>query len=306
MRIGLIYQYKNKINGKIYIGQTTLSLDKRHQRHIRSAKSENADDYFHRALRKYGVDNFELTILEDNIPLNNLDEREIFYIKTLDSYYTSNNGYNMTKGGKWSNGSRQIVHGSMEAEIKTLLSETKLSFKEIANKVGLSNIYSISDINRGNSFRDDDITYPIRKTSKPTFISQEEFNILQDRIINTKDSWVKICEECNVNITLLNKINKGKHRLSDPNMEYPLRKVEKQSTYMNKITRQDVIEIIKLLVCEEKKIKDITSKYNIAKNTVGDICRGLTWKEITSKFKCPIIKNRLINKTLFEENYGIV
>ena len=34
MKIGLIYQYKNKINGKIYIGQTKLSLDKRHQRHI--------------------------------------------------------------------------------------------------------------------------------------------------------------------------------------------------------------------------------------------------------------------------------
>lgn len=306
MKIGLIYQYKNKINGKIYIGQTKLSLEKRHQRHIKSMKDENENTYFHRALRKYGIDNFELTVIEDEVPIELLDEKEIYYIKHFDSFYTSNKGYNMTKGGVNSYNGNQKIHGSIEVEIKRLLRETTLSFKEIASMLGLPNIYAISEINRGKIFREKDIKYPIRSTTKPTFITQEEFQQLVDKIQNTQDTWCEICTEFNTNITLLNKINKGKHRLCDKTLQYPLRKIEQDSTYMNKITQQDVVDIIKLLLFDNKSVKDIMEIYHLGKNTVGDISRGLTWKTITHQFQCPIIKNKLINKTIFEEIYGIV
>ena len=306
MKIGLIYQYKNKINGKIYIGQTKLSLEKRHQRHINSMKDENETTYFHRALRKYGVENFELTVIEDNIPIDLLDEKEIYYIKHFDSFYTSNKGYNMTKGGTNSYNGQQKIYGSLEIEIKRLLRETTLPFKEIASMLGLPNIYSISEINRGRIFREKNINYPIRVTTSPTYISLEKYNILKDEIINTNKTWLQICEEYDVNVDLLNKINKGKHRLSDKTLQYPLRKIEQDSTYMNKITHQDVVDIIKLLLFDNKSVKDIMEIYHLGKNTVGDISRGLTWKTITHQFQCPIIKNKLINKTIFEEIYGIV
>ena len=75
---GLIYKYTNNINGKIYIGQTRQQLQKRHDKYLQQL---NDHTYFHRALKKYGIENFTLEIIEDNIPLEQLDEKEIYWIK---------------------------------------------------------------------------------------------------------------------------------------------------------------------------------------------------------------------------------
>ncbi len=44
-----IYKATNRINGKIYIGQTIRDLDERWKRHINDAKKGD-DLYFHRAI----------------------------------------------------------------------------------------------------------------------------------------------------------------------------------------------------------------------------------------------------------------
>lgn len=64
---GLIYKYTNKINGKIYIGQTKQQLEIRHYKHLTQL---NDNTYFHRAIKKYGINNFILEIIEDDIPLD--------------------------------------------------------------------------------------------------------------------------------------------------------------------------------------------------------------------------------------------
>ena len=48
-------------------------------------------------MKKYGVDNFYMEILERNVPNNNLDEREKYYIDKFNSFH---NGYNETIGGE--------------------------------------------------------------------------------------------------------------------------------------------------------------------------------------------------------------
>ncbi len=88
----IIYKATNKITGKSYIGQTTHSLLYRKKQHIRSRRNT----YFHCALRKYGEDVFEWSIVEDNCDPRLLNELEIKYIKQYDTY---NNGYNLTFGG---------------------------------------------------------------------------------------------------------------------------------------------------------------------------------------------------------------
>jgi group I intron endonuclease len=93
-----IYRLKNKLNGHAYIGQSK-DIKERINTHIRSANNPKAKDYevaIHRAIRKYGIENFEISIIEQ-CPENLLNKREIYWIEFYDTY---NNGYNETKGGQ--------------------------------------------------------------------------------------------------------------------------------------------------------------------------------------------------------------
>lgn len=80
----IIYKCTNKINGKIYIGQTTKKLSYRCRMHRNSANA-GSDIPFHIAIRKYGFENFsfeELAIAANQDELNSL---EIKFISECDS-----------------------------------------------------------------------------------------------------------------------------------------------------------------------------------------------------------------------------
>lgn len=92
----VIYKFENQINGKVYIGQTRKQLRERIAVHI--WESKNKKTYFHKALNKYGISNFDITLLEEVSDSRLLDGLEIYWI----SYYKANDrskGYNRTKGG---------------------------------------------------------------------------------------------------------------------------------------------------------------------------------------------------------------
>lgn len=94
----LIYLATNKINGKKYVGYTTLTLEERIKNHIRKSRSQKEYFYlFKNALRKYGEDSFSWSILEYCKSVEECCEREIHYIKELNTL--SPNGYNLTEGG---------------------------------------------------------------------------------------------------------------------------------------------------------------------------------------------------------------
>ena len=83
----IIYEIKNKINGKVYIGQHS---------------SDELGTYWgsgkliKRAIKKYGFENFERFILEKCSTKEELNEREKYWIIEKDSI---NSGYNLTEGG---------------------------------------------------------------------------------------------------------------------------------------------------------------------------------------------------------------
>ena len=103
---GIIYMFTNKINGKMYIGQT-IDETRRIRRHLYAANhpdsTKNEGQPFVHALREFGFDNFDYAILERVLAKNLnelrkiLDEKERYYIELYDSI---NNGYNITKGGR--------------------------------------------------------------------------------------------------------------------------------------------------------------------------------------------------------------
>lgn len=93
----IVYKATNKINGKIYIGITTKTLEHRRKIHIRDSKK--VDTYFYRAIRKYGEDNFEWEIIDTAETKKELEELEKYYIKLYDSFDNKEKGYNTTSGG---------------------------------------------------------------------------------------------------------------------------------------------------------------------------------------------------------------
>ena len=54
----IIYKATNTANGKIYIGLTTLSLERRKIEHFWKANSSNKPYHFYNAIRKYGWNAF--------------------------------------------------------------------------------------------------------------------------------------------------------------------------------------------------------------------------------------------------------
>lgn len=94
MDIGLIYKISNKINGMCYIGKTKNTLQERLRTHFQ--KHSNCVK-LKVALAEFGIENFSIEVLESNIPFNQLDLKEVYYIRLYDSV---KNGYNIKEGNK--------------------------------------------------------------------------------------------------------------------------------------------------------------------------------------------------------------
>lgn len=95
----LIYKIYNNINNKVYIGQTTKSLEECIQCYKKELKANPNSRPIIRAMNKYGFEHFFFEIIKDNIiTKKELDDYEKYYIQ----YYHSlcnENGYNVELGG---------------------------------------------------------------------------------------------------------------------------------------------------------------------------------------------------------------
>ena len=97
MNKGFIYIIKNTINDKVYVGQTTQSVEVRFKQHLKCLKS-NSMQIISKAIKKYGKSNFYVEILEECL-INNLNIREEYYIEKYNSF---GKGYNLCAGGNQS------------------------------------------------------------------------------------------------------------------------------------------------------------------------------------------------------------
>lgn len=131
-----IYCIKNIINGKCYIGQA-IKLKNRFKDHFRNWENPIYENIaLYKAFKKYGLDNFELSILKEFRSAltaetkENLDYWEKYYIKELDTY---NKGYNSTLGGDA--GVLGLKH--TEETIKKISENSKKQQSEIREELAL-------------------------------------------------------------------------------------------------------------------------------------------------------------------------
>ena len=128
--VGIIYGWYCTVTDKWYIGQS-IESEKRFNAHIYKAIIQKCNTHFHRALRKYGLENWVYCVLEENIPRENLDMKEAYWIEYYDSYY---NGHNMTTGGN--------TNSIVSIETRKKLSEShkgRLHTEETKKKISESN-----------------------------------------------------------------------------------------------------------------------------------------------------------------------
>ncbi len=92
----LIYQVTNLLNGKIYVGQTTKTLEVRFAQHMQLNRKRSCR-LLQLAIRKYGALNFVIEALQCAIHKGYLNELESYWIKKLESFGPK--GYNLTSGG---------------------------------------------------------------------------------------------------------------------------------------------------------------------------------------------------------------
>ena len=114
------------MNGKVYIGQSIRSLDKRKADHIKSINSYGFS--FQNALRKYGINGFKWQVICICPNIDSLNEQEQYYITFYNSMDRTQ-GYNLTSGGKNYTVSEETKEKLRQANLgKKASAETKAKF----------------------------------------------------------------------------------------------------------------------------------------------------------------------------------
>ena len=222
--IFFIYQYRNKINNKKYIGQTN-NFQRRLNEHKSCSfnpKSVNYNDKIHQAIRKYGLDNFEIEVLE---VINNVDDyelvnaREVYWIKEKQSLITQW-GYNILEGGK------NCWHSFLTPKdvniIKTLIKQG-ISYTEIQSQYPISKTF-ISDINNGKYFFDSTETYPLYRYR----ISNDIYDALIEDLEKPELTFKELANKYNLGESTIKKFNYGTLQPRYYKGEYPIRKISPQ------------------------------------------------------------------------------
>lgn len=206
-----IYKITNLINGNSYIGQS-INIKLRWNKHRSVAFQPNSESYYYplyRAIRKYGLDNFEFSILEE-CSEELLNVRELFWGNYYDVYQ---NGYNQTSGINANGGHGMLLTIQKVEEIQNLLLNTSISQLDLADKYGVSKD-TICSINVGRSWVNELLTYPIR-TQYPT-----------RTIVGVKMQY--FCMDCGKEICSMAKRCVECHNLSKRKVERPSREELKQ------------------------------------------------------------------------------
>lgn len=213
-----IYKIENLINHKIYIGQSSRP-EERFREHC--WKTESYTSLIHRAIEKYGEQNFSFEILgwfED------YNEKEKYYINFYHSL--SPFGYNIAIGGeepphpKGENHPNASITESKAKAIKEDLKNWDLPLKTIVKKHKVTNDI-VRHIKDGTSWYDINETYPLRPQESE--LTEIKVNKVIELLKTTNLSQKEIGKIVGWNRSAITMINIGKNHHRN-NENYPIRK----------------------------------------------------------------------------------
>ena len=295
METGYIYKIERKKTHQIYIGQT-IDFKKRMLEH-----KKGLIQHIDRAIQKYGPEAFSYEILEE-VPLNELNKREIYYIKKYNTYNNKKH-YNKHPGGD--------ALGKLTEEHKNKLSETlkdffsknphkhpqleitksdvsKITYEYMKNDLNsqeISTKYNICDrtirkiINGNHILNKTNLKYlKLRYMAKTIIYYYEEMNL----------SYNDISQKLNRSRQFIGKIVNRKHPISkDLGVPKP------KSPY--KLSKKDYLKIFNDYYDGKYNQDELAEKYNISDGMVSKIVNGK--HSITKNLEIPTNINKKHNNS---------
>ena len=194
---GIIYIITNDINDKVYIGQTIQTLKQRWQQHCRKPSSKQESNMLiKRAILKYGRKHFFIREVE-KCNIEDLDTREIYYIKLYDSV---NTGYNMTKGGI--SGAKPLKLLKYQQKDCIILYNNGKSLRYIARK------YNVDKATIKNILEVNNIKIRNTRTYKLSQLDRQQI-LLDTKVLSRKE----VMNKWNISKSYLSQLINGKRRI---------------------------------------------------------------------------------------------
>lgn len=180
-----IYCYENKINGKLYIGQT-IDLIGRDKEHIYS-KDNMPIDY---AIKKYGRDSFDYFTIEIIYTEDQANQSEKYWIRYLREQLGRRQLYNVADGGQ---GGATRTGQKHSEESKRKMSEANMGRQfSLEHRKNLSEAKKISSIGEGNSFFGK--THSEQTKQKMSLIKKENGHVAGEKNPKAKLTWEDVNE----------------------------------------------------------------------------------------------------------------
>lgn len=304
--MGEIYKVTNNVSGKIYIGKTKRKIRDRWLEHIRDAKNYPFKNIpLHKAIIKYGAENFRIETIETNIPEEELNYKEKYYIKKFNST-NSSIGYNATVGGDGGMVSSKLSEKDVN-EIKMILSDEEniTSLNKIAKQFNVT-ITTIRAVNDGKAWFDNSLSYPIRKyDSKTLGIDRKIYKKIVNDLLNSDLQINEIAKNNDVNTSCVYDINYGRNCYNGENNYYkniysgdfPIRKIDNKVEY-------DFNKAFYEVLFTNKSISQIERELNIHFNGLRYIVLGKRRRELTENYIVPMRKHLEENKQIWIKQNG--
>lgn len=261
MTICGIYQIKNTINNKKYIGQSK-NIKKRWKEHQTLLKrNQHHNNHLQNAWNKYGENYFSFSIVEQCIE-KELNSKEQYWIEVKNTY---EQGYNLDKGGKgilgYKKGYYRVIKKGEDKEYKRRYQLINPDSTPVFTSILKEKLQEICSLLNNND---------ISEEQAITIMQTESFNY-RKKILTTKHTNIDIN-------SIIEQVKKG-HRTKQDIMEiysisvYILNSILKN----NNITWQQIIDQANI-----ENIKEYDNKYNIQKQ----IDLGKTTKQLCNEINC--------------------
>ncbi len=274
----------------MYIGKTN-NPKSRWNSHKRQSRIIDKNSFVvHKAINKYGLNNFEFKILESNKDELIILDREQFWIKEYKSNickYGDRYGYNLTDGGE---GACGHLH-SEESKLKMSMASSGVPKSE-EHKASLSEAHmgkilspehckALSKAGRGkvrpDSAKEKDKENKTGSKNPQAKLNEEKVTEIKRLFINTDLSDTEIGKQYGVHRKTINDIRTGRmwtHIL--PNEIIP-----KQRRHNIDFLNEDKVIEIKLALHEDlQSTSKLAELYQVSETTIYDIQNSKTWKHI--------------------------